>query len=330
MSLATRLTLLCAAAFSFCHRPRKFFRPGKRSEAPLKNPPNPPQPLPRKNPPSPTTPSKSPGNPFPTKPRSAACSSRTKRTSRSPPLLHLLHPLRRQRSFQRPIPSSITAVPAQPLSGCTWAPSVPSASPPSTPVSLRPLPTSSKTIPTACSTKPISSSSIPSAPASATLSANPRTRISGALTRTHVRSPILSSPTSAATIAGTLQISHRRKLWHVPQRRPLQRPAKSLQPLPQRNGDDLLRLDLGTISFYPGIDLSYILYLPSYAATAWYHKVLTDRPDNLNAFLDDVRKFAYGEYSDALLKGSTLTDAEKSAVAKKTRPLHRPQRRLSR
>src|SRR5260370_40839731 len=75
--------------------------------------------------------------------------------------------------------------------------------------------------------------------------------------------------------------------------------------------------DLGTISFYPGNDLSYILYLPSYAATAWYHKVLTDRPDNLNAFLDDARKFAYGEYADALLKGSTITDAEKSAVATK-------------
>ena len=75
--------------------------------------------------------------------------------------------------------------------------------------------------------------------------------------------------------------------------------------------------DLGTISFYPGEDLPYILYLPSYAATAWYHKVITDRPDNLNAFLDDVHKFANGEYADALLKGSTLTDAERSAVAKK-------------
>jgi carboxypeptidase C (cathepsin A) len=75
--------------------------------------------------------------------------------------------------------------------------------------------------------------------------------------------------------------------------------------------------DLGTISFHPGNDLSYILYLPSYAATAWYHKVLTERPDNLNAFLDDARKFAFGEYADALLKGSTLSDADKSAVAKK-------------
>jgi carboxypeptidase C (cathepsin A) len=40
-------------------------------------------------------------------------------------------------------------------------------------------------------------------------------------------------------------------------------------------------LDLGTISFNPGEDMPYVFYLPSYAATAWYHKVLKDRPDNL-------------------------------------------------
>jgi carboxypeptidase C (cathepsin A) len=75
--------------------------------------------------------------------------------------------------------------------------------------------------------------------------------------------------------------------------------------------------DLGTISFYPGEDLSYILYLPSYAATAWYHKVLKERPADLNAFLDEARKFAKGEYADALLKGGTISAAEKAAVAKK-------------
>jgi len=75
--------------------------------------------------------------------------------------------------------------------------------------------------------------------------------------------------------------------------------------------------DLGTISFYPGVDLSYILYLPSYAATAWYHKVLKDRPDNLESFLAEARTFAKGEYADALLKGDTLSSADKSAVAKK-------------
>jgi carboxypeptidase C (cathepsin A) len=75
--------------------------------------------------------------------------------------------------------------------------------------------------------------------------------------------------------------------------------------------------DLGTISFYPGVDLSYILYLPSYAATAWYHKVLKDRPDNFDAFLSEARTFAKGEYADALLQGDTLSPADKSAIAKK-------------
>ncbi len=37
-------------------------------------------------------------------------------------------------------------------------------------------------------------------------------------------------------------------------------------------------LDLGTISFPPGNDMPYIFYLPSYAATAAYHKLLKDQP----------------------------------------------------
>ena len=76
-------------------------------------------------------------------------------------------------------------------------------------------------------------------------------------------------------------------------------------------------LDLGTISFYPGVDSAYIYYLPSYAATAWYHKVLSNRPDDVNAFIEDARKFAQGEFAAALMKGATLSDAEKSATAKK-------------
>jgi len=76
-------------------------------------------------------------------------------------------------------------------------------------------------------------------------------------------------------------------------------------------------LDLGTISFLPGDDLSYILYLPSYAATAWYHKVLADRPADLDTFLNEARQFAAGEYAGALMKGDKLTDAERAAVAKK-------------
>src|SRR6266576_462979 len=72
-----------------------------------------------------------------------------------------------------------------------------------------------------------------------------------------------------------------------------------------------------TISFTPGQDFTYIFYMPSYAATAWYHKMLKDRPENLNAFLDEARNFAQTDYSNALMKGAALSATEKDEVAKK-------------
>ena len=76
-------------------------------------------------------------------------------------------------------------------------------------------------------------------------------------------------------------------------------------------------LDLGTISFYPGTDNAYIYYLPSYAATAWYHKMLKDRPDDVNAFITEARNFAQAEYSAAMMKGDGLSDSDKADIAKK-------------
>ncbi|MBZ5537029.1 MAG: peptidase S10 [Acidobacteriia bacterium] len=85
------------------------------------------------------------------------------------------------------------------------------------------------------------------------------------------------------------------------------------------NGIDLISsvLDLGTLSFHPGEDMPYVFYLPSYAATASYHKILKNRPQDFSAFLDQARRFASTEYADALMKGAKLSAAEKSAMAKK-------------
>jgi len=74
-------------------------------------------------------------------------------------------------------------------------------------------------------------------------------------------------------------------------------------------------LDLSTISFLPGQDLGYVLYLPSYAATAWYHKLIPGAPANLEAFVAEARAFAVGPYADALMKGSALPAAEKASIA---------------
>jgi len=75
-------------------------------------------------------------------------------------------------------------------------------------------------------------------------------------------------------------------------------------------------LDIGTLAFPQGHDASYIFYLPSYAATAWYHNALKNRPANLNAFLAEARQFAATKYADALMKGSKLGVAEKAEMAK--------------
>ena len=75
-------------------------------------------------------------------------------------------------------------------------------------------------------------------------------------------------------------------------------------------------LDFTTLDFNLNNDLPYILFLPSYAATAWYHRVLrTRRP--LQSLLKEVEKFALGEYAAALLKGDQLTRSEREGVVEK-------------
>jgi len=87
----------------------------------------------------------------------------------------------------------------------------------------------------------------------------------------------------------------------------------------QLNGIVLISsvLDLSTITFGSGDDRVYVYYLPSYAAVAWYHKALKNRPANLAAFIEEARQYAQGEYAAALFKGGKLSQAEREAVARK-------------
>jgi carboxypeptidase C (cathepsin A) len=64
-------------------------------------------------------------------------------------------------------------------------------------------------------------------------------------------------------------------------------------------------------------DLPYELYLPTMAASAWYHDKLAPKPADLAAFLTEVRQFALGEYAHALAQGSHLDPAEANAVVAK-------------
>jgi carboxypeptidase C (cathepsin A) len=68
----------------------------------------------------------------------------------------------------------------------------------------------------------------------------------------------------------------------------------------------------------PGTDEAYVVALPTYAASAWYHNRLPgQRPADLEAYLREVEQFATGEYASALQAGSELDDARRQAVAAK-------------
>jgi carboxypeptidase C (cathepsin A) len=67
----------------------------------------------------------------------------------------------------------------------------------------------------------------------------------------------------------------------------------------------------------PGIDVPYQTVLPTYAATAWYHKKLPGDHKDLESLLAEVEQFAMGDYARALAAGSDLSAADKRAIAEK-------------
>ncbi len=74
-------------------------------------------------------------------------------------------------------------------------------------------------------------------------------------------------------------------------------------------------LNFQTARFEVGNDLPYPLFLPTYAATAWYHEALEHRPDELEPFLEEVREFAETDYMTALMRGSRLDEDERREIA---------------
>jgi carboxypeptidase C (cathepsin A) len=78
-------------------------------------------------------------------------------------------------------------------------------------------------------------------------------------------------------------------------------------------------LDFQTADFDPGNDLPYLLFLPTYTATAWYHQRL---PADLQALplagvLAQVEAFVMGAYALALLQGTALPAEQRAAIAGK-------------
>lgn len=77
-------------------------------------------------------------------------------------------------------------------------------------------------------------------------------------------------------------------------------------------------LNFQTIWGAEGNDLPFVLYLPSYTATAWYHKKLPEEflKKPLSEVLKEAEAFAIGDYSQALLLGAALPKDKRVQIVK--------------
>jgi carboxypeptidase C (cathepsin A) len=78
-------------------------------------------------------------------------------------------------------------------------------------------------------------------------------------------------------------------------------------------------LNFETARFDSGNDLPYILFLPTYTATAWYHKKLPSdlQSGTLENTVAESERFALGDYTHALMQGDALSDADRKSIVGK-------------
>src|SRR4029077_1085379 len=78
-------------------------------------------------------------------------------------------------------------------------------------------------------------------------------------------------------------------------------------------------LNFETAEFSAVNDLPYILYLPTYTAIAWYHKRLPAdlQSGDVQRAVEESRKFAVGEYADALMTGDLLPVPRRAEIMQK-------------
>jgi carboxypeptidase C (cathepsin A) len=78
-------------------------------------------------------------------------------------------------------------------------------------------------------------------------------------------------------------------------------------------------LDFNAISFARANDMPFQLFVPTYAATAWYHNKLAPALQDLAVqdLVAEVRSWSEGDLTLALMKGDRLTEDEKKKIARK-------------
>jgi len=83
----------------------------------------------------------------------------------------------------------------------------------------------------------------------------------------------------------------------------------------QLNGIVLLSSILNYNARSAGLDNNYITDLPTFAAIAYYHNKVTDKPSDILTFVQQAREFASGPYAQALWAGNTLSEADTDKIA---------------
>jgi carboxypeptidase C (cathepsin A) len=75
-------------------------------------------------------------------------------------------------------------------------------------------------------------------------------------------------------------------------------------------------LNFDSLRFGPGNDLPPMVFLPTYATTAWYHHLLSPDLQKLSVeqIAQQARQFADGEYAAALMKGDQLPAVEREKI----------------
>jgi carboxypeptidase C (cathepsin A) len=76
-------------------------------------------------------------------------------------------------------------------------------------------------------------------------------------------------------------------------------------------------LDFGAQAEVPGNEMTYVINLPSYATTAWYHDKVPNKPASVADFAAEARAFAEGDYAAALMKGNRLTGDERADIRRR-------------
>ncbi|MGH8112411.1 MAG: S10 family peptidase [Rhodanobacteraceae bacterium] len=77
-------------------------------------------------------------------------------------------------------------------------------------------------------------------------------------------------------------------------------------------------LNIDGANMNPGEDMPYVLALPTYAATAWYHHKLPKYDgDKLGPLMQEVVAWSKTDYEQALSQGSTLSESKRQEIAGK-------------